>query len=823
MGLEAGKEVGGYEMSALLQDVRYGLKVLWKNRGITLVAALVLALGIGANSAIFSIVNALLLRTLPFEKSEQIVMVWEKRARQGSNETPVTAADFHDWREQNQSFEQLAAFNGASFTLTSSDQPEQYMGANVTSNFFSALGVKPMLGRAFSKEEEQPGSNHVVIMSYGLWQRRFGSDPNIINRQVALNGETYTVVGVMPTDFEFFDRDINWWSPLSLKEDELLNRGLHFLVVVGRLKQSVTLAQARADMETIASRLEQQYPDKNAGHGVNLIPINEQFSKDYKTILLILQFAVGFVLLIACANVANLLLSGAAKRQKEIAIRTALGATRLRLIRQLLTESVVLSLLGGLLSLILALRAISLIKTIIPEATNAIIPGWDKIGLDARVFGFTLLVSVLTGMLFGLAPAIYASKVDLNESLKEGTKGSAGSSRHRVRNILVISEIALALMLLIGAGLMIKSFQLLQHVNPGFETDNLLTMELPLSEAKYPTLAQQVIVLQQFEERINSIQGVKAAGLVFALPLSGHGASRTFTIEGQPPPTPTQEPRAGFNAISPTYLRAMGIPLLKGETFTQQDLLNNSNGKVIINSTLAQRYWPNEEPLGRRLKIGGAQSKNPWLTVIGVAGDVKHIGLDSDVKSEIYVPITQAPAPLVALVVRTASDPTKLVADVRNQIQSIDKDQPIGNIKTMNQVLAEAVAQPRLYTILIGIFAGLALLLAVLGIYSMMAYSVVQRTQEIGIRMALGAQPRDILRLVLSEGMRLTLIGVAIGLVGSFVVTRLISSLLFGVSATDPVTFIAVTSLSIVIALIASYVPARRATKVDPMIALRYE
>jgi putative ABC transport system permease protein len=796
--------------------------MLWKNRLVSFVALLALGLGIGANSAIFSVINSLLLRPLPYDKPEGIVMVWESRPQQGVTENVVSAADFKDWREQNQVFQHLAAFQGDTFGLGDVEMATQIYGARVSSNFFTLLGIRPALGRTFNAEEETPGKEHVVLMSHGLWRNRFGADPRIIDRPIRLNDETYTVIGVLPPEFEFQDRDLQLWSPLVMTDKELSNRGLHYLTVVGRLKPGVTLEQARADMGGIAGRLAQAYPDKNEGHGVNLVSLHDQLGKTVKTALLMLLAVVLCVLLIACANVANLLLSLTVDRRKESAIRTALGASRMRIFRQFLTESLVLSILGGVIGLLFAFWGVKLITTLIPEVTSVTIYGWDKISVDGRVIGFTLAVAVLTGIVFGTAPALRASDFKLTEELKEGTKGSSGGSRSFLRNLLVVTEIALALTLLTGAGLMLKSFWRLQDVDPGFDPRNLLTMELPISTARYPTPAQQIAALQQITRRVEGLHGVEAVGAVFSLPLGGQRASRTFTVDGQAPQSSSQDARASYNAISPNHLRAMGIPLLKGRDFTEADLAAPP-GAIIVNATLANRVWPGEDPLGRRIKIGGPQSTNPWLSVIGVAADARQASLNSDVRPEIYVPLTQSPVPNLYLTVRVTSDAATLAPEVRRAIQEVDGNQPVGNIRTMEEVLSESVAQPRLYAVLLGCFAALALLLSVVGIYSMMAYSVTQRTQEIGIRMALGAAPRDILRLILGQALLLTLIGGVIGLFGAFAATRLVSSLLFGISAQDPLTFVQVSLILLVVALAASYIPARRATRVEPLRALRHE
>jgi putative ABC transport system permease protein len=659
-------------------------------------------------------------------------------------------------------------------------------------------------------------------MTYGLWQERFGADRGIIDRTIRLNDESYRVIGVLPPDFEFQDRDLKLWAPLALTGEALANRGLHFLTVVGRLKSGVTLAQARSDMDSIAGRLAQSYPDQNEGHGVSLVPIKDQIGKTVKTALLILQVVVAFVLLIACANVANLLLASAVKRQKESAIRTALGASRMRIIRQFLTENIVLSFLGGVLGLLLAFWLIKVITALIPEVTSVTIYGWDKIRIDGRVVLFTFVVAVLTGIIFGTAPALRASDVKLSEELKEGTKGTAGGRKKFLRNLLVVTELALAVVLLIGAGLMLKSFQRLQDVNPGFNSQNLLTLELPISTTRYPTSAQQMTAFQQIAQRLEKVNGVEAVGAVFSLPLGGQRASRSYTVEGQAPQSSAKDARASYNAISPNYLRTMSIPLLKGRDFNEHDLVGPP-AAVIVNATMARRLWPDEEPLGRRIKIGGQQSTNPWLSVVGIAADATQTGLDNVVRPEIYVPLTQTPVPNLYLVVRAASAASAIAPEIRRAILEVDRNQPVGIVRPMDDVLAESVSQPRLYAVLLGCFAALALILSVVGIYSMMAYSVTQRTQEIGMRMALGAQPRQILRLILRQALVLTMIGGIVGLLAAFAATRVMSSLLFGISVYDPLTFAEVLIVLLVVAFVAGYFPARKATRVDPWLALRHE
>jgi putative ABC transport system permease protein len=812
---------GWRSLEQLTHDLRFGMRMLTKRPGFTLVAIITLALGIGANTAIFSVVNTVLLQPLPYKDPDRLVMVWEDDTRHGYPRDTPAAANYIDWRDQNQVFEGMAAIADLSFNLTGIGEPERIDGNRVSANLFDLLGVEPQLGRAFSPEEDQPGGNRVVIMSHGLWQRRFGSDINIIGTPLTLNGVSFTVIGVMPLRFQFPGPQNELWIPIAFNSREAANRGRHYLRVVARTKPGVTLQQAQAEMNTIAARLQQQYPDSNTDLGATVIPLHEQLVGDIKPALLVLLGAVGFVLLIACANVANLLLARAAVRQKEIAIRVALGAGRLRLVRQFLTESLLLAALGGVVGLLLSLWGVNLLKAFIPENISQV----KAITVDARVLGFTLLVSLLTGLIFGLAPATQASKFDLNETLKEGGRDSASGSRgNRIRGLLVISEVAVSLILLIGAGLLINSFLRLSNVDPGFRADNLLTMQVVLPQLKYPDHARRSAFYTDLLSRVEALPGVKSAAVTNWIPLVLQGDSVGITIEGQPAPPPGQELIVVTRVVSPHYFRTMGIQFLQGRDFDEQRDRADSPAVVVISETMARRFWPGEDPVGKRLTPGRPDNPDDWCEVVGIVKDVRQFHLDADPKPQMY--FTYEQAGLFAprhVIVSTEVEPLSLAATVRKTVWEIDKDQPVSDISTMEDVLSESVARQRFSMLLLGIFAAVALALAAVGIYGVMSYSVAQRTREIGIRMALGAQGRDVLKLVIGQGMRLAFIGVTVGLIGAFALTRLMQSLLFGVSATDWLTFVVIAFLLAVVALLACYLPARRATKVDQMIALRYE
>jgi len=804
----------------LMQDLRYGLRVLIKSPVFTTVAVLSLALGIGANTAIFSVVNKLMLRPLPYPDSQQIMDVWHTPPQEsfpGSRTFSVSPANYLDWKSQNNSFEHMAAYTYAGFSLSTNDDPVSVIGAAVTSEFFSVLRSSVSQGRAFLSEEEQPGSNHVVVLSHGLWQRAFGADSNLIGQTLTLNSQSYTLIGIMPAGFEF-PQQAELWIPLPWDEKEKQTRSIHDYMVIARLNPNVSLAQAQAEMSKISSNLEQQYPEENKGWGAVVIPLQEDLIGDIRPALLVLFSAVGFVLLIACANVANLMLARGANRQKEIAIRMALGAGRARIVRQLLSESVLLAAVGGALGLLLAGWG----GKFLVQLSAGTLPNISEIGIDRWAFGFTLLVSFGAGIVAGIAPAFQFSTADTSTTLKQGTGRTGGSSvKQRTRKALVISEVALSLILLIGAGLMIRSFWKLQQVNPGFNTSNILTMSVGLSPVKYSNAQQRAAFFDRALEQVSAVPGVVSVGVTTTLPLAGSGSTQPFTIEGRPGAAVAEQVMALTRYISQDYFITMGIPLRQGRFFTDQDR-ENSVPAIIISESMARQFWPGENPVGKRLTPSFHLQQGP-REIVGVVGDVKGQGLDADVSAMMYMPYKQTPRPAMTFVVRTASDPQNFTQTVSKAIYAIDKQQALRNIRTMEQVLANSVSGQRFNMTLLMAFAALALILAAVGVYGVMNYSVTLRRRELGIRMALGAQATDVLRLVLGQGLMLTLIGVGVGLAGAYGLTRLMANLLYGVPATDLLTFASVSSVLMAVGLLASYIPAHRATKVDPMIALRQE
>jgi putative ABC transport system permease protein len=818
---------GRLVLETLLQDVRFGARMLAKSPLFTAVAVFTLALGIGANTAIFSVVNAVLLRSLPYEEPERLVVVWERFAFSASPRNMVSPANFLDWKEQAASFEQLAAFRDAQMNLTGVGEPEEVAVQRATAELFTTLGVSPVLGRTFAPEDAEPSAPPVAVLSHGLWQRRFGGNPDLVGRTINLDGNSVTVVGVLAPNFRWSvqvmsgasiaSRPAEVWIPFPTGLTGLHPRG-RSLSVVARLKQGVTLEQARAEMNAIAARLEQQYPEFNTGAGINMLPLREQLVGDVRPALLVLLAAVAFVLLIACANVANLMLARAAARQREIAIRTALGAARLRIVRQLLTESMLLAALGGAVGLLLAYATLEVLVAVSPANLLA----GREVGLDAIVLGFTLVVSLATAVLFGMAPALEASRVNPQDSLQSANKGAAGTPRsRRVRNTFVAAEVAIALVLLVGAGLLVKSLLLLRAVDPGFDPDNVLTARVQLPDAKYPEDAQIVAFFTQAVDRVESLPGVRAAGAVQYLPFAGPGASTVFTVEGRPAPPPGEPLLTDVLVVDDSYFRAMNIPVVAGRSFSAQEV-TEARHVAVINETLARRYFSGVDPIGKRVTVEMALDPVP-TEIVGVVKDVKFQALTEEAPPTVYVGHAELPYSFMTLVVRTQGDPSSLAPAVRREIYAIDKDQPVGDVRTLEAWLASSIAQSRFNTQLLSVFAAVALLLAAVGIYGVMAYSVTQRTHEIGIRMALGARARDVLALVIRQGMAVTLVGIAIGLAVAFVLARAVSSLLYGVSATDPFTYVAIPVLFTGVALVANLVPAWKATQVDPSAALRSE
>ena len=808
-------------MDTLLQDIRYAFRMLAKKPGFTIAAVLAISIGIGANTAIFSVVNAVLLRSLPYKDPDRLAVIFSNKQGAVRGSGSASYPDAVDWRQQSQSFEEMATFHNTGYTLTGGGEPERINGARASAEFFPLLGVEAVEGRTFRPEEDKAGAEPVAVISHELWQRRFGSDANLIGQKLTLDGQGYTVIGILPPHFKFPVEvgDAEIWSPEIHDGEVMEQRGAHYLKVVGRLKPGVSVGEAQVEMDAIAARLEQQYPDANTGRVVSLAPLYEHLVGSIRRSLIILLGAVGLVLLIACANVANLMLARAASRAKEIAIRTALGASRKRVVRQLLTESLMLAILGGGAGLLLALWGIELLISIGP----ADIPRLNDIGIDEPVLWFTFAASVLTGVIFGLAPALKASKPDLNESLKEGGRGTSESfNRHSMRNLLVVFQMAFTLVLLVGAGLLVKSFLKLQQVDPGFAAENVMTMRVALP-SKYEENDRAAEFVKQVTERIGGLAGVESAGAISVLPLAGTNIRTSFNIKKKPFPE-NQEPPVEERAVTPDYFRAMGVPVLKGRAFTDQDV-KGKPGVIIINDTMARQYWPDEDPIGQVVTVGVSVSENEpeeWQ-IVGIVGSVKHFSMDTEPVAEMYVPHAQQPWNFMTLVARTSSDPKALIDPMRSQVLSVDREQPVSNIRTMGEVVASSIAQQKFYMLLLSLFAVMALVLAAVGIFGVMSYSVTQRTREIGIRMALGAQTRDVLRFVVGQGITLALVGVGIGLAGALLLTQFMAKMLYEVKAFDPTTFVVISLLLVGVALLACYIPARRATKVDPMVALRYE
>ncbi|HKO60922.1 MAG TPA: ABC transporter permease [Pyrinomonadaceae bacterium] len=814
-------------METLLKDLKYGFRGLVKRPGFSAIAIITLALGIGANTAIFSVVNAVLLRPLPFADPDRLAMIWEDASFAGFPRNTPAPANYVDIKSQSQSFADMAAMDWRSLNLTGDGEPQKVEVFGVTANFFPLLGVQPVAGQWFTADDDKPGANRVAVLSHALWQQRYAGDRNVVGRDMLLNGEKHTVVGVMPAGFQFLDSKVGLWVPIAFTAEGLQSRGRHYLKLVGRLKPGVTMEQANAEVRTIFQRIARDNPESAGQLSAFIVPLRDELAGEVRRPLLMLLVAVGFVLLIACANIANLLLSRATSRRREMAVRTALGASRLRILRQLLVESLMLAVAGAVCGLLLASWSFAFLQQLIPDGMT----GSTRLSLDLPVLGFTILITLITAIVFGLAPAFQASRIDLNEALKQGGgRSGINAGSNRLRNVMVVAEVALALVLLVGAGLLIQTFLKLRDQYSTLRPESVLTMRTVLSPGKYAEHSQRVAFYQDVIQRVKALPGVVSAGYVTSVPLAIKGGTNGFAIEGR---TIEQERAAGIaydanhRQVSADYLQAMGIPILEGRPFNQSD--NEQSVPVaIINQTMARQFWPGESPLGKRFKLGDpADTEIPWATVVGIAGDVRQMGVDEPVKAEMYFPYQQlayesfyAPRDLA---VRTSVDPLSLVTAIRNEIHQVDPNQPVSNVQTMADVLGAETASRELGMTLLTVFAGVALLLSTLGIYGVLAYFVVQHTQEIGVRMALGAQRGDILRMILKKGMSLTLIGVAIGLAGAFALTRLMANLLYGVSTTDPITYAGLALLLSVVAFVACYIPARRATKVDPLVALVYE
>jgi putative ABC transport system permease protein len=814
-------------MSGLAHDLRYALRQLRKGPGFTAVAVVTLALGIGANTAIFSVVNAVLLRPLPFNDPQRLVRVWHVPPAEsfpGMSTFAVSAANFFDWQRENDVFSSMAIYNYHGLTLTGSDQPLQIDACAATTGFFETLGVAPMLGRVFSAAEDRPGTN-AVVLSYRFWQEHLGSNPDIVGHNIQMDGQNFLVAGVMPPSFAFPDF-AQMWMPMGWTDKERAVRGEHHSVVIARLKPGVDIKQAQAEMTTISNRLAQLYPADDRGWGAVVVSLHDDLVSDVRPALLVLLGAVAFVLLIACANVANLALAKTLSRQKEIAIRSALGASSVRVIRQLLTESVMLALIGGVLGLILAHFGTNLILAFLADK----LPGSVDVGLDSQVLAFTLCVSVLTGVLAGILPALRSGKSDVHEALKQGLgRTDADSGGHRTRSVLVMAEVALSLVLLIGAGLMIRSFQQLENVAPGFDSHGVLTMTAAVARSKFPQPVRQINFFEQVLQRVRALPGVESAGVIDDIPLDNGGSHQPIAIEGQPVAAMADQPEVDVRLISPGYMRAMRIPVVRGRDFGDEDVAGRP-AAVLISQSMARRFWPNEDPIGKRLTL--TFFPDQVREVVGVVGDVKLDSLDQARPSTaLYVPLGQLSASAVGdwnsfpmtLVVRSATTPSSMVSAVSDAVHAVDRNVPIRDVHTMEDLVATSMEQPKFNMLLLGVFGGLALLLAAIGIYSVLSYSVKRRVPEIGIRLALGARLTDVLRMVIVEGMKPALLGVVIGVVAALAMGRLVASLVFQVKPTDPLTFLAVTGLLALIALLACVIPAYRASKVDPMVALRYE
>ena len=807
-------------MDSLLRDVKFSIRSLLKHPGFAAVAVLTLALGIAANTTIFSTEDALILHPFSFPNQQRLLVLWEQNLAVGNMRGLVAPGNFTDWREQNQTCEQVVGIGHESFNLADGAHAERFPGYGVTQGFFDALGVKAERGRTFLPEESESGHEQVVVLKHSFWQQHLGGDPNIVGKPITLNRKVFTVVGVMPADFNYPYNGGEMWTPLVFDRDDLHNRGSHYLRVIGLLKPGVSIAQAQTDLRAIAKRSQQQFPETNSGRDAAVVTLTDDAVRGANTGVPIIMGAVVFVLLIACANVANLLLVRAASRQRETAVPLALGASRMRLLREALTESVLLALVGGALGLFISVWSIQALAHGIPEGFSKFIPGWSRLGVNLNVLAFTFIVSLLAGVFAGLASVWHSTKTNLNEALKAGSRSDSRGGHSRLRNVLVISEVALSLVLLIGAGLMVRSFMEMLRADLGIRPENVVAMETSLPSDEYKEENKRLAFYQQLLGRVGSLPGVVKAGAVNIVPFSSSYNSNTFQILGQPPFPKGREPEAELRTATPGYFDAIGTTLHTGRLFTEQDDAKATK-VVLINETFARRFLPGQQPIGQRLQLGG--SEKDVSEIIGVVADVKNDDLDERPDPSMYLPYAQNVSLNMNLVIRATQDPIQLASAVRSEVRALDPTLPVSNVKTISQMIYERISPKRLMTYILTVFALCALLLAAVGIYGVMSYAVTQRTQEIGIRMALGAQVADVLKLVVKNGMSLALIGVAIGLAGAFALTRLLASLLFHVTSTDAVTFAGVSTCLILVALLACYLPARRATKVDPLVALRDE
>lgn len=817
-------------MRILFQDLRYGVRMLLKKPGFTAIAVIMLALGIGANTAIFSVVYTVLLKSLPYENPNGIVMLWtdNPNLQLGFHEIPPSNAEIGEWKTKARSFARLSAFMPQNTDLANNGEPERIGGAAVTADFFPLLGVEPFAGRTFHSEEDQPGNHKVVVISFGLWQRRFGGDPQIISKTMIINGEPHAIIGVMPPNFHFprgtemppifqFATQADAWMPLAWKPEQWQSRSERLLVVLARLKTDVSLSQAQAEMDAITKQQTQAHPEAR-GWITKVTPLREQIIGPVRPVMVLLLCAVGLVLLIACVNVAALLVVRASARRQEIAIRAALGASFVRIVRQLLTESSLLAIAGSGLGLLFASWVLSVILALSPED----IPRLSETMIDGPTLVFMALVTALTVLLFGLAPAIMTSRVRLSNELKASSQRAGGDGIRQVQSWLVSGEIALAFVLLIGAGLLIRSLTRLQAVDPGFLSANVTSFDLRLPYSRYKTSDQRSLFFAQFLAKLGTSPGVEAVAAISSVPLAGAENVGFLAVEGRSYHVVTDQPVAERRVITPDYFKVMSIPVLQGRAFTDQDTVTAPLA-VIVNETFVRKLFPNTDPIGKRLKLGGHNQDLPWRTVVAVIKDVLSISLVQEPKPQVYLPLTQFNRNEMSIVVKSALPPASLISAAKSELGSLDSALPIANIDTMEGIIAQALRRPRFNTFLISLFAGLALLLTVVGLYGSVAWAVNQRAHEIGIRMALGAQTRDVLKLIIVQGMKLVLIGVAIGLMGAFVLNRLMERLLFGVSATDPLTFALIALLLALVSLLACYVPARRAMKIDPIATLRSE